>query len=269
VATAAGAAALERVGRRAPASRAVFGGVVVVAQVALLLFFEPPWDFRARIDPQLLADVLRLTGPSDTIMDLKGETVFRDRPFYYVLEIVTLARMQLGMIPDTIPEALVAHRTCVAAPDDVRFPPRAREFLRANYISVGRLRVAGRSLANASPRRQTVTFDVGIPADYAVVAGRHPVAGWLDGHPATSPVFLGIGRHRLRVAPTGAPVALVWATAVERGYVPMPSQSVEPRVAGMQSSRGRVASKRSGPSWLSMKTVPAGVNGALGGSRIS
>ena len=75
--------------------------------------------FRPRVDPLLLADVLRLTDPSDTIMDLKGETVFRDRPFYYVLEIVTLARMQLGVIPDTIPEALVAHRTCVAAADDV------------------------------------------------------------------------------------------------------------------------------------------------------
>ena len=32
----------------------------------------------------------------------------------------------LGAIPDTIPEELVAHRTCVAVPDDVLIPQRAR-----------------------------------------------------------------------------------------------------------------------------------------------
>jgi hypothetical protein len=270
VATTAGVAVLERLGRRDPASRAAFGGGVVLAQIALLLFFEPPWNFHQRVDPQLLVDVLRLTDPSDTIMDLKGETVFRDRPFYYVLEIVTLARMEIGVIPDTIPEALVAHRTCVAAPDDVRFPARAREFLLANYISVGRLRVAGHRLAGGSPRRQTVTFDVRIPADYAVISGTHPVSGWLDGHPTMRPVFLGVGRHRLRVAPTRNPISIIWATAVERGYVPVPTQEApEPSVAGMQSSRGRAASKRSAPNWFWMKTVPAGAKGALDGSRTS
>jgi hypothetical protein len=282
VATAAGVAMLQRLGRHASASRTAFGGVVALAQIALLLFFEPPWSFHQRVGPEMLADVLRLTDPSDTIMDLKGETVFRDRPFYYVLEIVTLTRMQLGVIPDTIPEALVAHRTCVAAPDDTRFPERARAFLRANYISVGRLRVAGRRLAEGSLRRQTITFDVAIPADYAIIAGRHPISGWVDGHPCTSAVFLGVGRHRLRVAPTSDPVSLVWATAVERGFLPVADASAdspggrppaqepaEPSVAGMQSSRGRLASKRSGPNSFSIETFPADVKGALADSRTS
>jgi hypothetical protein len=290
VATAAGVAILRHGGHGAPASRATFGGLVVLAQIALLVFTGPPWAFGARVDPEMLGDVLRLTRPSDTIMDLKGETVFRDRPFYYALEAVTLVRIQLGSIPDTIPEELVAHRTCVAVPDDVRFPERAREFLNANYISVGRLRVAGRRLAQGSPLRQTVTFDVGIPAVYAIVAAQQPIAGWLDGHRCTRPMFLGVGRHRLRVAPAREPITLVWAVAIERGFrpvpdVPEPSRTCVgsperrpartlqglsgPTVAGMQSSRGRVALKRSAPNSLSTRTSPAGAKGTVDDSRTS
>ena len=38
-----------------------------------------------------LADVLRLSRPQEYVMDLKGETVFRRRPFYYTIEAVTKA----------------------------------------------------------------------------------------------------------------------------------------------------------------------------------
>ncbi len=232
VATAAGFAVLGGIERRwrrlarFASATPVVGGAIVLVQIVVLLLIEPPWAFRTRVDPAMLADVLRLTRASDTIMDLKGETVFRDRPFYYVLEIVTLERIQNGSIADTIPEQLIAHDTCVAVPDDVRFPDRARKFLLANYISVGRLRVAGQLLARGSPRRQTARFDVRIPAPYAIVSGGRPVVAWLDGRRYTGPRFLAAGGHRLRVAPGPEPVVLVWAPALARGFAPVIDQQV-------------------------------------------
>ncbi len=198
----------------------LLGGGIALAQVALLICVAEPWQLPHRVDPGLLGDVLRLTRASDTIMDLKGETVFRDRPFFWVLEALTRERMRVGQIADTIPEDLVARRTCVAVLDTSRLPPRGREFLRDNYVPVGRLRVAGRVLAPAAPSRRTITFDVSVPAPYTVVADGRSVAGWLDGRRAGDAVLLGAGRHRLRIAPTAAPVTLVWAPAVERGFVP-------------------------------------------------
>ncbi len=227
VATAAGFAVLDSIEARVPriarstATTAVIGGSIVLVEVLLLLGLEPPWRFSVRFDPAVLAEVLRLTRASDTIMDLKGETVFRDRPFYYTLEVVTLGRMQIGSIADTIPEQLIARGTCVAVLDDGRFPERARDFLLANYIPVGWLRVAGHLLASGSPSRQTVTFDVRVPATYAIIAGGRPVVGWLDGHHYVGQVFLSAGRHRLRIAPAADPIALVWAPAIERGFVPV------------------------------------------------
>jgi len=83
---AAGFAVLGRIEARIPrvarsgATTAAIGGSIVLVQVLLLLGLESPWAFSVRFDPAILAEVLRLTRASDTIMDLKGETVFRDRP---------------------------------------------------------------------------------------------------------------------------------------------------------------------------------------------
>jgi hypothetical protein len=226
LATAAGFAVLDRLpGRlarlaRSRAATATIGGAVALAEIALLLATAPPWHARVRVDPALLADVLRLTRPSDTIMDLKGETVFRDRPFYYVLERLTLERLDDGSIPDTIAEAMIARRTCVAVNDIERLPPRARTFIRRNYLPIGRLRIAGRVLAPASRARRSITFHVRVPARYAILSGRRAVDGWLDGRRYAGPVFLPAGRHRLRAAPSAAPLALIWAPAVERGFTP-------------------------------------------------
>jgi hypothetical protein len=66
------------------------------------------------------------------VMDSKGETIYRRRPFYYVLEGLTGGRMKAGLIPDTIPERLVETQTPLAT---VRRMPRvAADFIRKNYI---------------------------------------------------------------------------------------------------------------------------------------
>jgi hypothetical protein len=93
-------------------------------EAALVLIIGTPWEGQARQDVRLLADVLRLTRPHEYVMDLKGETVFRRRPFYYTIEAVTKARLRQGWLADTIPERLIATRTRVVV-DARGFPPRA------------------------------------------------------------------------------------------------------------------------------------------------
>jgi hypothetical protein len=76
--------------------------------------------------------VLRLTNPSEYVMDSKGETIYRRRPFYYVLEGLTGMRLKEGLIKDTISEGLIAHQTPVATVR--RMPLEAAAFIRTNYL---------------------------------------------------------------------------------------------------------------------------------------
>src|SRR5439155_1147023 len=75
------------------------------------------WRDRTRNATDLLAEVLQLTQSTDPVVDVKGETVFRPRSSYYVLEDITRARISQGLLADDIPERLVATCTCVAAAD--------------------------------------------------------------------------------------------------------------------------------------------------------
>ena len=170
---------------------------------------------------RLLAEVLALTDPGDYVLDMKGQAVFRNRPFYHALETMTLERMARGIIEDTIPERCIATRTCVAPADIGGFPPRARRFLQENYVVVGVLRVAGRILDRppddpAGP----IPFDVAIPARYAVVSARGDVRGTLDGRPYDGPREMDPGRHVFVPASDANPLAVIWAQAVERGFSP-------------------------------------------------
>jgi len=203
--------------------------VVAVLEISVLLGCRVLWRDGTRDAIDLLADVLRLTQPSDLIMDTKGETVFRPRSFYYVLEGITLARIRRGLIVDDIAERLIATRTCIAVADSFRFPLRARTFLRENYLPVGRLRVAGRLLTpSASDGLPSFPFDVRIPARYAIVAENGGAAGWLDSTPYEGARFLASGHHEFRSSSDGGRFALVWAQAVERGFSPFPLRSESP-----------------------------------------
>ena len=107
----------------------------------------------------LLADVLRLTRATDRVMDAKGETVFRDRAMFPVLELVTRSRLRRGSAEDRIPEACVEGHACVAVTRLDAFPPRGRAFLEAHYVPVGPLRVVGVVLerpkeGDSGPRRR-------------------------------------------------------------------------------------------------------------------
>ena len=197
--------------------------VVVLFEIGLVLRWEPPGLDGTRRQVQLMTEVLRLTEPSDYVLDMKGESIFRRRPIYYVLEAITRARLERGFFPDNIRERIVATRTCVTAARIDRFPDGVREFIENNYLLLGEVRVAGRYLhvPDKDPGRP-IGFEVEIPARYSVVAGSGAAAGLLDGAPYTGPRFLETGPHVF--TPSAAPdrLALVWAQAVERGFTPFP-----------------------------------------------
>ena len=188
-------------------------------QLLILPALSPLRGTGTRDQERLLAEVLRLTDPTDPVLDLKGQSVFRNRPFYYALETMTLERMARGLIADRIPERCIETRTCVAPTDIKGFPPRARRFLEDRFVVVGSWRVAGSILSPAAkgsdrPR----SFEITIPARYAVTGEEGPPRGMLDGMPCDGARDLAPGRHEYRPASGEGPIAVIWAQAAERGF---------------------------------------------------
>jgi 4-amino-4-deoxy-L-arabinose transferase-like glycosyltransferase len=199
--------------------------ILVIVEVGYLLTAAPlRRDDRDR-ETALLTEVLRLTRPGETVMDLKGETIYRPRPFYYVLETITRERMRRGLIADDIPDRLIATRTRVAVTDVGGFPTRGRQFIEQHYLPVGRLRVVGQILGpSVADGMHPLTFDVLIPAAYSIVSETEEAAGVLDGRLYEGARFLDRGRHEFRPSSGTGRFALVWARAVEKGYSPFTPQ---------------------------------------------
>jgi len=190
-------------------------GVLLAVELGVLVAERRPWvdgtaDARAG-----LAQVLRLTDADDDVMDAKGDSIYRRRPFYYVLESVTLARMRLGWIPDTIVERLVATRTAVAQTSKLSGETLA--FVQRHYLPVSaHWRVVGARLPPATAG-QAVEFALGVAARYAVEP-HNGSGGVLDGVRYDGPRDLAAGRH---VFVPDAPMqrgVVLWAQAVERGF---------------------------------------------------
>ncbi len=201
---------------------------VSLGELSAIVIAAPPRKDHSREQVGLVAAALALTEPADFIMDTKGETIFRNRPTYSVLESITNYRLRRGLISDDIPERLVATRTCVAVLDNERLPRRARAFLNENYISVGVLRVAGHLLP-VSPASNAIRFNVEIPARYVLVSiARNEVSGVLDGSLYEGPRFLERGTHEFLRASSPDSLALVWARAIERGRFPVVESPRQP-----------------------------------------
>jgi hypothetical protein len=184
--------------------------------VFLMSLFHDTSGFRDRAGEQIAAmrEVLALTRPGDCVMDLKGETVYRPRPFYYALETIARNAISRQLIADTIPEAVIAGRCHLAGADALFFPPRARSFLTNHFLDLGALRASGQWI------RSDGSFSVAVPGRY-VIAGRNGlVRGVLDGSPVGGAVALDAGNHRFIRATAGERVACFWAEAFERGYSP-------------------------------------------------
>ncbi|HEV3454960.1 MAG TPA: hypothetical protein VHG32_00300 [Thermoanaerobaculia bacterium] len=167
---------------------------------------------------------LRLTGPGEAVFDDKGDAVFRRRAFFPVLEDITREAMARGRIADTIPEAVLANHVCVATLASRRLPPRGKQFLDANFLPVGPVRVCGKWLAETSPAAppRAILFQVQIPGRYTILGSSGPARGRLDGQELTAPRELAAGVHVFEPR-SPPPLALVWARAAERGFSPLPA----------------------------------------------
>ena len=197
--------------------------VLALLELSALVTKDEPWHAHGLTESALLTEVLQLTHPDETIMDLKGETVFRQRPFFYALEDVTRKRIELGMIKDTIPEDMANARTTVATLSNSGFSVRDREFLDRNFLPIGHLRVLGQLLAPPNAEAKS-NFNIRIPNSYAVIAKQGTVSGWLDGAPYHGPRKLGAGPHTFRSSGPGtSQLAIIWAPAIERGFSPFAS----------------------------------------------
>src|SRR5262249_42085372 len=101
---------------------------------------------------------------------------------------------------------------------------------RENFLSIGRLRVAGKMLASPASAVGNIV-SIAMPAEYVMVTRTGPVRGVLDGESVDGPRWLSAAEHRYELVDAGQPVALVWATAIERGFTPFPP--------GPSTSKGR------------------------------
>ncbi len=165
-----------------------------------------------------LAEVLTLTKPGDLIMDCKGETIFRERAYYYVLETLTNERLALGLMKDDIAETLATKGVAVISHNEKRLTKQAEEFIEANYIKVGSLHVAGKILT--PDENGDCTFTLAVGQRYAVVNEKGPISGTLDGQPLDGPLIMTAGQHTLHLSARHKHVAIEWAHAAELGFSP-------------------------------------------------
>jgi hypothetical protein len=197
------------------------------ACVALILFFtclamRPFWVNKAKVETELLADVLKLTKPGEYVFDCKGETIFRQRCFRPILEPVTIERIERNLMVDDAAQRCVETRTCVAAPAGGRTSLSAHLFVARNYLPVkGWVRVAGGYLKESRAQSAALEFESVIPASYDIVAREGIVTGTLDGEAYSGARFLEPGKHFfMPTTPVSGVLAFVWARAIDLHYSP-------------------------------------------------
>jgi hypothetical protein len=194
----------------------------VVAELIVLLVRRPIFIDRTRHETGMLRSLLALTTKDDYVLDGKGETIFRRRCYWPVLERITMKAMAAGIMSDTAPQRCVETRTCVVATMLMqRYPASTRLFVERNYLPVGnKLSVAGKILQPDSQNPQRYDFEVVIPASYRLLARAGRVSGMLDGVPCEEARFLEAGPHHFDSSAAAGPLALLWAQAVERNFAP-------------------------------------------------
>jgi len=192
------------------------GLLLLGGAVAWIWRMQSPLDNEMAPFEQNLAIVLHLTNPDDLVMDGKGETIFRNRPIYWVLEGITLTRMEMGLIPDDIQADIIKTGTCVAV--NHRLRPEDQQWLRANFLEGdGKVWVAGKNLGQARPAME---FHTNIRGRYSIVSASGKLAGTLDGTPLNDSQQIAAGDHQLKITAGTGDVAVVWAQALERGFSP-------------------------------------------------
>jgi Dolichyl-phosphate-mannose-protein mannosyltransferase len=185
--------------------------VTVALFLCALFYYADRFENHTDWHVTMMDQTLRLTRPGERLLDIKGETIYRERPFYYALEIVTRSQMAKGILPDTIAADVVRTRTYAAQADGPLWPPASRAWLSDHFVNLGRLRAAGQWVKGDG------TFSIGVPGEYVVLTSRGEAKGTLDGTPYTGARNLAAGAHRFEGEKD---VCVVWAPAFRRGHSP-------------------------------------------------
>src|SRR6266566_666006 len=204
---------------------AMFG----VCELLVALLVHPFWEDKAKLESDLLRATLKLTEPGDFVFDRRGETVFRQRCFYPIIETFTKERIRRGWMADNVIQRCIDTHTCVAIlPDNM--PPATFQFVEQNYLPIGnRLRVAG-VLLHSSTDGKHFDFETVIPASYKIIARDVDiVTGILDGERYEGKErFLSRGIHTFVQTSTGHDLVVFWAQAVDRHFRPIVESNSSP-----------------------------------------
>jgi dolichyl-phosphate-mannose-protein mannosyltransferase len=193
-----------------------------VFEVVLAFVIHPIWKDEAKLESDLLRDTLKLTNPGDFVFDRKGETVFRQRCFYPVVETFTEERFRRGLMADNAIQRCIDTHTCVATLP-TKMPAATFRWVEQNYLPIGnKLRVAGVRLHSSTDGKH-FDFEIVIPASYKVIArDASPVMGMLDGEPYEGKErFLLPGKHHFVQTSAGSNLVVFWAQAVDRNFRPV------------------------------------------------
>jgi hypothetical protein len=193
---------------------------IAIAQLGVLAKESDSFGWHLSPELQVWKDVLKYTDADDYVMDAKGESVFRVRPYFLGFEHITMQLVSDGAIPDDAADSLVARPThMVVAWSIVRYPPRLKSFVYNNYLPAGTLFVAGKKLTDRSiDPNDLVEFNLAVPGRYALVTREGAlVPGTLNGKHGTGVFDMETGRQAF--IPSGKANALIvlWDKAWERG----------------------------------------------------
>jgi Dolichyl-phosphate-mannose-protein mannosyltransferase len=192
--------------------------ITAIVCIASLYHYADRFENNTDWHTTMMDQVLRLSHPGEPLLDHKGETIYRRRPFYFAFEIATRTLMSRGIVRDTVAEDVIRTRTHVAQADGAMWPPRGRAFLNENFINMGRLRASGQWIAEDG------TFTIAVPGEYVIVRERGEARGVLDGTTYVGARELGTGPHRFVGEKK---VAVLWAPAFRRGHSPFHLRDLE------------------------------------------
>ena len=195
--------------------------LVGICELLVALLVHPFWEDKAKLESDLLCATLKLTEPGDFVFDRKGETVFRQRCFYPIVETFTEERFRRGLMADSAIQRCIDTRSCVATLP-ANMPSATFRFVEQNYLPIGnRLRVAG-VLLHISTDGKHFDFETVIPASYKIIARDvDTVMGVLDHERYEGKErFLSPGIHTFVQTSTGHDLVVFWAQAVDRHFTP-------------------------------------------------
>ena len=197
-------------------------GLLLLSELACIGWALPPGRDALRSHREMLAAVLRYSAPGDRVMDASGAAVFRQRPYYPLLDSPQAWQAGRRAWSDAVANELVRHATHLVMRQSL--PPLSDSFVARNYLPLqGQLYVAGRVLA-AAPAGAERPLRLELPGDYTLTDGVKAIPAAMDGEPAATHWHLEAGMHYLQL-PGDEPLLLLDSRAWGAGWRPGPVAS--------------------------------------------